>query len=328
MPKVLVAGQIHPDGMAILSAEPGLEIEVFADPGETLPMESLASADALLIRYGVVTADQATQMPNLRIVSRHGVGCDNLPAAELGARGVPVTTVGPVNAVSVAEHVFAMLLALAKKVIAGDAAVRSGHWHRRDTVELGELAGKRLLIMGFGRIGREVARRAAAFDMSVCAFDPFVEPDTVRKAGCEPLADWEAMLADVDVLSLHLPATPQTVGLIGAAELARMKPTVLLINTARGGLVDEEALCEALAGRLASGGAGLDCFASEPPSEDLRLLSLPNVVLSPHSAALSTEARRAMGVVAARNVVAGLMGKLDPELIFNADALREAGYGL
>ncbi len=326
MAKVVVSGKIHPDGMAILQAEPGLEIELFDDPGSPVPMESLAGADALLIRYGVLTADQAAQMPNLRVVSRHGVGCDNLPAAELAARGVPVTIVGPVNAVSVAEQVLAMMLALSHRIVPGDAAVRAGDWNWRNGLVMGELAGKTLLLLGFGRIGREVARRAAAFDMQVAVFDPFVPADDIARAGYRPVADWKAELPAADYLSLHLPATPDTMGLIGAGELARMKPTAILINAARGGLVDEDALAEALAGPMAEGGAGLDCLASEPPPADLPLLTLPNVVFSPHSAALSAEAIRGMGTVAAQNVVDGLNGRLRPELIFNLAALKEAGH--
>lgn len=328
MTKVMIAGKIHPDGMDILKAEPGLEIEVFNDPGEALPMASLASADALLIRYGVVTAEQATQMPNLRVVSRHGVGCDNLPTVELGARGVPVTIVGPVNAISVAEQVFAMMLTLTKKVIASDAAVRGGNWDYRASLALSELAGKTLLLLGYGRIGREVARRAAAFDMQVCVFDPFVDTDVIEDAGYDVVPDWKAALPYADILSLHLPATPETMGLIGAAELSQMKPTAILINAARGGLVDEAALFEALSGRLAEGGAGLDCFTQEPPQANHPLFKLPNVVMAPHSAALSAEATKAMGVVAAKNIIAGLNGTLDPSLVFNAKALREAGYDL
>ncbi|MCP3972258.1 MAG: hydroxyacid dehydrogenase [Rhodobacteraceae bacterium] len=328
MPKLVVAGKIHPDGMAILQAEPGLEIELFSDPGAALPMQSLSSADALLIRYGVITPAMAEQMPGLRIVSRHGVGCDNLPVTELAARGVPVTIVGPVNAVSVAETVMAMVLALAKDLIASDAAVRQGNWNYRNTVSLSQLTDKKLLLLGIGRIGREVARRAAAFGMQVLVFDPFVEPEAIRDGGYQPVADWKAALPDVDVLSLHLPATPQTMGLIGEAELAQMKPKGLVINAARGGLVDEEALYDALTGRMAAGGAGLDCFASEPPAEDLPLLALPNVVVSPHSAALSAEAVRGMGVVAAQNVIDGLHGRLDPALVFNRRQLKDAGHAL
>ncbi|MEZ5776928.1 MAG: hydroxyacid dehydrogenase [Paracoccaceae bacterium] len=328
MTKVLISGNIHPAGMAVLEAEPGLEFETIIDPGAELPMEKLADADALLIRYGVLSAEQAARMPKLKVVSRHGVGCDNLPVAELGARGVPVTIVGPVNAVSVAEHVMAMLMALIKRIGPYDAAVRSGNWTIRESLAVGEISGRRLMLLGFGRIGREVARRASAFDMDVLAYDPFVNGDDIRAAGCTPVGDWRAALAEVDVLSLHLPATPETRGMIGTAELARMKPTAIVLNAARGGLIDEAALHGALCGHMANGGAGLDCFSAEPPPTDMPLLGLPNVVLSPHSAALSGEAAKRMGEVAARNVVAGLKGALDPALIFNRKALEEAGHGM
>ena len=328
MTKLVIAGKIHPDGMALLEAEPDLEIELFEDPGAHLPMESLSAADALLIRYGVITPAMAEQMPNLRVVSRHGVGCDNLPTEELGARGIPVTIVGPVNAVSVAEQVLAMMMALTKKVISSDAAVRSGDWNYRNVVKVSELAGKCILLLGFGRIGREVARRAAGFDMDVCIYDPFVSAETIRADGYIAISDWKDALGDVDFLSLHLPSTPQTKGIIGAGELALMKPTAILINAARGGLVDEDALSSALQGHMKEGGAGLDCLASEPPPEDLPLLSLPNVVFSPHSAALSAESIRSMGVVAASNILLGLKGELNPELVFNRQAMRNAGHGV
>lgn len=326
MAKVLVAGVIHPDGMAVLKADRTLEIEVLTDPGAALPMPKLAECDALLIRYGVLSAEQARGMPNLKVVSRHGVGCDNLPVAELAAAGVPVTVVGPVNAVSVAEQVLAMLMALVKQIGPYDRAVRTGHWSIRDSLAVGELAGRRLLILGFGQIGRLVARRAQAFDMEVLAYDPFVTADAIRDAGCTAVTDWRAALPVVDAISLHLPATPETRGMIGAAELALMKPTAILLNAARGGLVDETALHAALSGRMSAGGAGIDCFASEPPPPDLPLLTLTNVVLSPHSAALSREAAQRMGVVAAENIIAGLNGTLDPALVFNRKALEAAGH--
>lgn len=328
MTRVVVAGKIHPEGMAILESEPGLEIDLFEDPGADLPMASLCSADALLIRYGVITPAMAGNMPNLKVVSRHGVGCDNLPTAELAARGVPVTIVGAVNAVSVAEHVLAMMMALTKQTIASDEAVRSGDWNFRNRIRMGELAGKALLLLGFGRIGREVARRAAAFDMRVTVFDPYVPAEAIRAAGYRDISDFRDALPDADFVSLHMPATPDTMGIIAAGELGLMKPTAIVINAARGGLIDEQALYDALRGPMAQGGAGLDCLSAEPPPQDLPLLTLPNILFSPHSAALSNEAIQKMGTVAARNVIDGLRGRLDPSLVFNLRQLEEAGHGL
>lgn len=326
MTRVVVSGKIHPDGMAILEAAPDLEIEVFPDPGAPVPPAALERADALLIRYGVISEEQGARMGNLRLVSRHGVGVDNLPVASFAARGIPVTIVGPVNAVSVAEQVIAMIMALMKKLLPGDRAVRSGNWDFRASVQMAEMAGKTLLLIGFGRIGREVASRATAFGMRVLVSDPFVADEAVRDAGCEPVGNWREALSQADALSLHLPLTQDTKGLIGADELAAMKPTAILINAARGGLVDEDALCAALTGPMAQGGAGLDCLASEPPPPDLPLLQLDNVVFSPHSAALCAESTRRMGMVAARNIVDGLAGRLDPALVFNRRQLKDAGY--
>jgi D-3-phosphoglycerate dehydrogenase len=314
--------------MAILEAEDDLEIDVIVDPGAALPIDRLKNADALLIRYGVLSEADAAQMLDLKIVSRHGVGCDNLPLDALAARGIPATIVGPVAAVTVAEQVMAMLLSLVKKITPYDTAVRTGNWAIRDTLQVGDLAGRTMMIMGFGRIGREVARRAHAFDMKVMVHDPYVGDGGVSAAGYQPVDDWRAALSSVDVLSLHLPMTPQTRGIVSEAELAVMKNTAVVINAARGGLVDEDALYAALTGRMKDGGAALDCFASEPPSPDLPLLSLSNVVVSPHSAALSEEAAQRMGTVAALNVISGLRGNINPELVFNRRALEEAGHGL
>lgn len=328
MRKVLVAGRIHADGMALLEAEADLEVTVLEDPGGAIPADRLAEADALLIRYGKLTEADVTRMPALKVVSRHGVGYDNLPMAALSSRGIPVTIVGAVNAVSVAEQVIAMMMALIKRIGPYDAAVRCGNWAIRESLAVGELSGRRLLLLGFGRIGREVARRASAFDMGVTVFDPFVDRAEILTLGYRQTDDWRAALPGADVLSLHLPLTGDTQGLIGADELAVMKPTAILINAARGGLVDETALATALCGPMAQGGAGLDCFAQEPPRSDHPLFALNNVVLSPHSAALSAEAARRMGVAAARNVVAGLNRNLDPALVVNIPAMKHAGHGL
>lgn len=328
MTKVVISGKIHSDGLAILENEPGLEIEMFTDPGEPVPSETLESADVLLIRYGVISEEQAAKMKKLRLVSRHGVGCDNLPVASLAKRGIPVTIVGPVNAVSVAEQVILMIMSLMKKLLPGDTAVREGNWNFRSSVQMVETAGKTLLLIGFGRIGREVASRAVAFGMNVQVADPFVSDDEVRAAGCEPVTDWKTALPMADAVSLHLPLTEQTRGLIGAEELSSMKPTGILINAARGGLVDEAALYDALSGPMAAGGAGLDCLEEEPPQPDHPLFSLDNVIFSPHSAALCAESTQRMGIVSAQNVVDSLNGTLKPELIFNRRQLEEAGFGV
>ena len=320
---VLVIGKIHRDASQLLHDHGGLNITMLNDPGAPIPTPLVEQSDAVLIRYGILTEAAIREASRLRVVSRHGVGCDNLPVDALSARGIPVTIVGPVTAVSVAEQTMASMLCLFKKTAAYDQAVRSGNWSIRDSLGVGEMAGKVLLLLGFGRIGREVARRALAFDMQVLIFDPLVSEESAKAASVTKIDDWRAMLASVDVLSVHLPLSQATHNIIDAGVLAAMKPTGILINAARGGLVDEQALYEALTGHLSAGGAGIDTFAQEPPAADMPLLRLPNVVLSPHSAALTEEAGRRMSMVAAANVIAGLQGSLDPALIFNREALQQ-----
>lgn len=321
MKHVLVVGQIHEAGMEILQNYGDLTVDVITDPGADIPVEKVAAADAVLIRYGVLTEAHIENATRLRVVSRHGVGCDNLPVAALSARGVPVAIVGPVSAVSVAEQTMAMLLSLAKKIALYDQAVRSGNWSIRDELAISELAGKTLLLLGFGNIGREVTKRALAFDMNVLVYDPFVSSDVITAAGGTAVDEWRAVLGEVDVLSVHVPLSAETKKLIDAEVLATMKPTAILLNAARGGLIDECALYRALSSRMSTGGAGIDTFEAEPLSPDSPLLSLPNVVVSPHSAALTEEAAKRMGEVAAENVIAGLEDRLDPQLVINRSEL-------
>ncbi len=321
MKHVLVVGQIHEAGMEILQNYGDLTVDVITDPGADIPVEKVAVADAVLIRYGVLTEAHIENATRLRVVSRHGVGCDNLPVAALSARGVPVAIVGPVSAVSVAEQTMAMLLSLAKKIALYDQAVRSGNWSMRDELATSELAGKTLLLLGFGNIGREVTKRALAFDMNVLVYDPFVSSDVITAEGGTAVDEWRAVLGEVDVLSVHLPLSAETKKLIDAEVLAMMKPTAILLNAARGGLIDECALYRALSSRMSAGGAGIDAFEAEPLSPDSPLLSLPNVVVSPHSAALTEEAAKRMGEVAAENVIAGLEDRLDPQLVINRSEL-------
>ncbi len=324
MKRVLIIGQIHAAGLKILNDHKGLSIEMITDPSAGIPVELVQASDAILIRYGVLSEAHIENANRLCVVSRHGVGCDNLPMDSLTARGIPVSIVGPANAISVSEQTMAMMLSLSKKLVQYDQAVRNGNWSIRDRLSVSELAGKTLLLLGFGRVGREVAKRAQAFDMDILIYDPFVSSDAATATGVVKIDDWREVLDRVDVLSIHLPLIEETRNIIDAGVLAAMKPTAILLNTARGGLVDEGALYEALHTRMAAGGAGIDTFEVEPPGLDAPLLSLPNVVVSPHSAALTEEAAKRMGMVAARNVIAGLEDRLDPELVVNHDALQES----
>jgi D-3-phosphoglycerate dehydrogenase len=243
--------------------------------------------------------------------------------AALDRRRIPLTLVGNVNALPVAEHTLFMMLTLAKRGIAYDRATRNGDWKLRDTFGATELAGKTLLLLGFGRIGREVARRAQPFGMTVLSYDPYVRDAAMLAARVQPVAKLADAIPQADFISVHLPMTAETKGIIGAREFAAMKKTAVVISTARGGLIDETALAEALkSGQIRS--AGLDVFVDEPPAPNDPLLKLDNLLLSPHIAGLTEECAMRMAEVSARNALAGLDGKVDPDLVVNKHVLNHA----
>jgi D-3-phosphoglycerate dehydrogenase len=318
MPHVLVAGKIHEAGLAVLREAKGFT----ADLVEEISTESYAPligrADALLIRTQPLPAPVIAEAARLRIVSRHGVGYDAVDVGALNARRIPLAIVGDVNSGAVAEQTLMLMLSSAKKTLAYDRAVRDGSWNMRNSFAAVELEGKTLLLVGFGRIGRKVALLARAFGMRILAHDPPVPVAMMEELGVKPARDLGVALEEADFVSLHLPGSGGR-PLIGADELGRMKTGAILINTARGGVVDEQALAAALAeGRLA--GAGLDVFAEEPPGAGNPLLSSDRVVLTPHSAGLTEECARRMAVAAMRNIVDFFDGRLDPALVVNREA--------
>lgn len=317
MVHVLVAGHIHHAGIERLRAASDVTLEVV----EAISVESYAPlierADAVLIRTQPMPEEVIARASRLRIVSRHGVGYDSIDLEALNDRGIALAVVGDVNSRSVAEHTVMLMLAVAKHVRAYDRASRDGHWQFRDSREAVDLEGKTLLLIGFGRIGRVVAELACAFRMRILVHDPFVDDSLIRDAGATPVPNIGASLEQADIVSLHVPRATEA-PLLGTAELARMKPSALLINTARGGLVDEDALDRALrAGRL--GGAGLDVLISEPPGHDHPLLTNERVLITPHAAGLTEECAMRMSVAAAENILDYFGGTLDPGLVVNRD---------
>lgn len=320
MPRVLLAGRIQPEGIAVLRTRQDLVVEEMDDTGPAAFVARLPEADALLIRTAMLPREALVRADRLKVVSRHGVGYDNIPVEALTAKGIPLAIVGGVHSDTVAEHAFFLMLALAKAGLRHDRAVRAGDWNVRNALEAFELGGRTLLILGFGRIGRALTRRALAFDMKVLAYDPNVATADIAATGAVKVEDWRAALSEADVISLHLPRLRETENMIAAPELALMKPTALLINTARGGLIDETALADTLrAGKIA--GAGIDTFDEEPPRLDHPFFALDRVILSPHLAGLTQEAATKLSIAAAENVLAALDGRLDPALVVNREVL-------
>jgi D-3-phosphoglycerate dehydrogenase len=304
-PKVVVAEPIASAGRKVL-ADSCLVIEAAGWDQDRL-LASLSDADALVVRSATrVDAGLIEAAPSLRVIGRAGVGVDNIDVEAATRRGVLVVNAPQANIVSAAEHTMALLLAQARRLPEADARTRSGRWERSDLMGV-ELQGKVLGVIGLGRVGSLVSQRAQGFGMQVVAHDPFVSAEHMRRLGIEPV-DLEALLATSDFISIHLPLTAGTAGLLGKDRLARCKPGVRIVNTSRGGIIDERALAEALrSGQVA--GAALDVFETEPLI-DSPLYEFPQVVLTPHLGASTVEAQDKAGTQVAQAVVAALRGEL------------------
>ncbi|MBC7224981.1 MAG: phosphoglycerate dehydrogenase, partial [Anaerolineae bacterium] len=269
-------------------------------------LDLVRRVDALVVRSRTKVSSQVVEAGrDLRVIARAGAGVDNIDLEAATRRGILVVNAPGANTVAVAEHTMALILALARRIPEADASMHAGRWEK-GRLQGTELMGKVLGLIGLGRIGSAVAQRALAFGMEVLAYDPFVSVAHAEALRVR-LADLDEVLRQADFLSVHAPATPQTRRLIGAAELAKMKPTARIVNCARGGIVDEAALGQALReGRLA--GAALDVFEEEPPTRS-PLLDAPNVILTPHLAGSTLEAQRKVGMSAAEDVVRVLRGE-------------------
>ncbi|MDG2306164.1 MAG: phosphoglycerate dehydrogenase [Candidatus Binatia bacterium] len=301
--RVLVSDKLAPEGMERFEAE--AEIEVDHLPG--LPPDELLAKigdyDALVVRSGTkVTEEVIAKGERLKVVGRAGIGVDNVDVAAATRRGIVVMNTPGGNNVTTAEHAISMTLACARHIPAADASLRGGKWERSKFTG-SEVTGKTFGIIGLGNIGRVVADRAAGLKMKVIAFDPFVTPET--KPLEVELATLEELFERSDFISVHVPATADTKNLIDAAAIERMRPGVRIINCARGGIVDEEALAEGLrSGKVA--GAAIDVFVEEPPAADHPLLHLPGVVVTPHLGASTGEAQTNVAVAIADQVSAFL----------------------
>lgn len=294
----------------------------YAEPAEMAAIAAREAVDAIVVRIGKVTAEVIAASPKLKAIAKHGVGYDNIDTEAAARLGVPVMIARGANSQSVAEMAFALMFAVARGVPHLDHRIKTGHWDKTTASGL-QLLGRSLGVVGFGDIGRILVGLVQPLRMTVRVFDPYMPADADIGAA-ERVDTLEALLASSDVISLHCPLTDQTRNMIGAGAFAQMRPEAVLINTARGGLIDEAALYEALTnGRIA--GAGLDTFAQEPPAADNPLLSLPNLVATPHAGANTAAARDAMGSIAVNHVMDVLDGKpVDPRVIVNARQMRAA----
>jgi D-3-phosphoglycerate dehydrogenase len=319
--KVLVVGQIHQDGINLLQARADLTIKITEAHNESDLVKLVADADAILVRSAPITSLVIDSAPNLKVVSRHGVGFNSVDVEALTARRIPLTIAVGGNAVSVAEHTLYLILALAKQGQRYDTAARQGDFNFRNAPIAREIETSQLLVIGFGRIGTQVTRRALAFGMVVHVYDPYVPDRAIQDQAAQVVRNLHDALPQMDVVSVHCPLNEKTKNLIGNHELSLMKPNALLINTARGGIVDEAALHDTLTqGGIA--GAGIDVFVTEPTNPSLNLLELENVVVSPHCAGVTVESSARTAWIAAQNILDGLDSRLDEAFVVNREVLN------
>jgi D-3-phosphoglycerate dehydrogenase len=303
--KVLVSDPVSEEGIKLLQEAAQVDVRPDLSPQEI--MEIIGEYDALLVRSGTqVTAELIAAGKKLKVIGRAGVGVDNINVEKATEQGILVINAPEGNTISAAEHTMALMMAMARNIPQASSSLKEGQWKRSKFMGL-ELFKKTLGVIGLGRIGSEVAKRARAFGMNVLAYDPYISAERAEKLGVVPVS-LEEIFSQADFITLHIPKTSATQYIIGAAELARMKDGVRIINCARGGLIDEKALYQAIVGGKVAG-AALDVFEEEPPRNDNPLLKLDQVISTPHLGASTQEAQVNVAVQVAEEMVNFLKGK-------------------
>jgi len=309
------------DGIrSVLEGRDDVEAVRFTELSENNILQHIGEYDAAIMGVAPLTARIIEKADRLKMVARLGVGYDSIDVPALTKRGIPLAVVGIANSVTVAEHALFFMLALAKRAVFFDREVRKGNWNIRYDNIATDLAGRKVLVLGFGRIGRRLVPRLKAMEMNVFVHDPYVIQDAIVTAGATPVPDWRAVLPEMDFLSVNCPKNEETDGMIGAKELAAMKPTAFVVNTARGNIVDEKALYDALKRKVIAG-AGIDPFVVEPATANDPLFQLDNILVSPHSAGITEESVFRMGAAAAQNILDCFDGKINVENVINTEVL-------
>ncbi|HEY0441065.1 MAG TPA: hydroxyacid dehydrogenase [Xanthobacteraceae bacterium] len=299
-------------------AQAGWDVLKERDDVEAMPYEPnmptaefralLQDIDGIALSLTLFGAPELDVAPRMRVVARIGVGFDTVDVPALTAKRVPLMTVGTANSPSVAEQAFSLMFALAKRNAQHDAGVRSGTWRDQLTTLPVDLLEKTVLIVGFGRIGTRMAKRCLAFEMRVLVYDPYVPVSAIEALGCEPVRNLDHAIAEADFITVHCPKNTETANMFDARRLGLMKPSAYIVNTARGGIVNEQALTDALAAEKIAG-AGIDVFEREPAPLDHPLLKLSNVIVAPHMAGVTRESMDRMGMAAVRNILSVLDGE-------------------
>ena len=318
--KILIVQPIHERGVQVFDDR--FEVRVASDPSVATVIREIKGVEGVVVRTAPFTREIIEAADALKVIGRHGVGVDNIDVKAATEKGIVVVNTPNANATSVAEHTLTAIGALAKQMTVYNREMRVGKWEIRNTYRAVDLDGKTLGLVGVGRIGSMVARRAAAaFNMKVIAFDPYITPEKGREMGVTLVSTSDDIFRQADVVSLHTPLTPETRGFVNAARLRLMKPTAFLINFSRGEVVDEKALYEALKTGVIAG-AAIDVYDPEPPLKDNPLFELDNIILSPHSAALTQECVIRMATGAAEGVVDVLTGRR-PQFVVNPEVFKK-----
>ena len=305
--RVLIADKLSEDGIALLKAEPGLHVDIKTGLAPKDLAEIIGPYEGLVVRSATkVTAEVIAKADKLKVIGRAGVGLDNVDADAATKRGIIVMNVPAGNTISTAEHTMSMIMSCARRIPQADATMRAGQWERNKFVGT-ELFGKVLGIVGLGKIGTEVAKRAQSFGMRIIAYDPFLSTERAQQLDIQ-LTDLPTIYKEADFITVHVPLNNDTKHMIGAKEIATMKNGVRLINCARGGIIDEQALAQGIKdGKVA--GAAIDVFEEEPPAKDHPLVGLPQVVVTPHLGASTEEAQLNVAIEVAKQVADALLGR-------------------
>ena len=317
--KIALIGEFHEIGINVVK-EKKIECIQSLDYEEESLIRILQDVDAIGVRTSKLTRKILEKCSNLKIVARHGVGYDSVDLDYLNEKKIPLAITGTSNAVAVAEHVLMMFLSLSKKIIFADSLVKDGNFSKKTLIhDTYELYQKKIFILGFGRIGKEVAKRCLAFDTNIFVYDPFVQAKDVENLGCQ-LTSLEEGIKIADFITLHMPLNAKTKNLIAKKELQQMKKNCILVNTARGGIINQNDLIEALNNNNIFG-SGLDVFSPEPPESNDPILKTKNLILTPHNAALTLECRKRMSVETVENIILHLENKTNKMNIVNKEVL-------
>ncbi|MDD2957225.1 MAG: hydroxyacid dehydrogenase [Lachnospiraceae bacterium] len=316
--KFVMTQAICPQGMELLKDKADIYIADNADPNNYL--DEMKDADAIIVRIAACDKNVIENSPNLKVIGRTGVGYDSVDVEAATRAGIPVVITPGANNRSVAEHAVAMMFALSKNMVEAENEMKAGNWKIRDAKKAFELLGKKVGFIGLGAIGREAQKICKGIGMVTAGYDPFLPKEKIEALGCEYYETYQELLKDCDIISIHVPLLDTTRNMIGKEELASMKPTSVIINCSRGGIINEEALIEALNNSVIAG-AGTDVYVEEPPKPESPLMQAKNLVCSPHSAAQTREAVINMASMCVKGCLAVIAGEQWP-YVANPDVYK------